>query len=215
MRTAESIKFFTNEERDRIFKVLDREVKNASTIAKQKSTLRNRALFEIMYYCGLRVSEVCALELDWFNQEKNTLYCYRLKSGNANTIRIVDDKILYDLEKHLRVNKPVKYIFESPLATEPMSRKTIFKITRKVCQLAMIDCEEKCHSHTFRHTRAIDLLESGKSVYDIQYWLGHVNIANTEIYLRFTTRMHEELFESMKTPGYRRKYDQQKRKIVF
>ena len=67
---------------------------------------------------------------------------------------------------------------------------------KRFCAEAKIR-KDKAHFHALRHTRAIELAESGLGVREIQYWLGHTDIKNTEIYLQFTTRQHENMYQKL------------------
>lgn len=93
----------------------------------------------------------------------------------------------------MEVNQPQEYLFESKEG-KPISRKTIYYYMKDYCEEAGIKNPEKCHPHTLRHTRAVDMLDLGCSVYDVQYWLGHADINNTMIYLRFTTSQQTRLY---------------------
>lgn len=197
MNLQESIKYFTADELNKIFKVLEKRVRRAETDFEERTAVRNRSMFQMMYYCALRVSELEMLLVEDYNPVHNNMYCRRLKDGINNTLQIVDKKILSDLKKHFRLNKPEHHIFESKSGVA-VSRKTMDKILKQVCSEAKLTTPDKWHCHTFRHTRAIDLLEGGISIYEVQYWLGHVNIQNTEIYLRFTTNQYKALFDKLK-----------------
>lgn len=193
--TNNKVKHFTQNELLRFFGTLEKERKKKfKNTCAYRAAVRDEALFKLLYYCGLRVSELCNMPLNYFNEERNELYCERYKGGRDNTLFIVDKKIQDILKLHLEVNQPQQYLFEGRRPGMPLCRKSIYTFMRYYCQKAGITNLEKCHPHTLRHTRAVDMLDMGCSIYDVQFWLGHVDISNTMIYLRYTTNQQTRLY---------------------
>lgn len=159
--------------------------------------MRNEALYKTMYYCALRVSETIQIETDSFDPVKKQLYCKRIKGGNDNTLKIIDSDILSSLSNHIRFNNPHKYLFENFRTGQMLSRKTCDQNLRKICKEANIS-PDKWHCHAFRHTRAIHLAELSLDSKHIQFWLGHVDIKNTYIYFKYTTKQEAELYKKMR-----------------
>lgn len=196
-----TIQIFTEEEIKSFFHILDANRVNASTNFKYNNAVRNEALFYIMYYCALRVSEVAILNIDDYNMLKKEVYCKRIKGGINNTIKIMDDKVLTALNRHIRVNQPTGFLFMNLRDNQSLSRKTIDYIVKKVCIEAKITNKTKWHSHTFRHTKAIQLIESGIDIKELQYWLGHKSIANTQLYYEFAALQHLNIYEQLMQRG--------------
>lgn len=195
MGNSSKVKHFTKSELLRFFGALEKERKtNFKNTYAYRIAVRDEAFFKLLYYCGLRVSEFCNMPLNYYDEERNELYCERSKGGKDNTLRIIDKKFQDILKLHLEVNKPQLYLFEARNPGMPISRKSIYAYMKNYCEMAGINNLEKCHPHTLRHTRAVDMLDMGCSVYDVQFWLGHVDIANTMLYLRFTTNQQERLY---------------------
>ncbi len=205
MRSEETIKFFTAEEFNSFFKVLEKKTKNARTDFSKKIAIRNEAMFKIIYYCALRVSESSLIKREYYNSLRKEIYCKRLKGGRNNTLQIIDEDILNSLERHLKENNPTDALFFNFHNNKPLSRKTLDVIFKKTCKLAKIQAEDKWHNHTLRHTRAIDLAESGLDLKELQYWLGHVHISNTEIYFQFTSKQQEVMYQKLKKSKRRKK----------
>lgn len=201
MGKKETIKYFNKDELNAFFKELEKSRRKAETEHKEKCAARNEALFAIMYYCALRVTEATMLEIEDYNSLKKEIYCRRMKGGNNNTLRIIDDWVQKIFERHLRLNKPTSYLF-TPLnrKEKPLSRKTCDKIMKKTCESAGIP-SSKGHCHVLRHTKAIYLAEKGLDIREIQYWLGHSYVANTEIYLKFTTKQYETMYKKLNNTG--------------
>lgn len=193
-----TIKFFTKEELNYFFGELEKERLNAETEYARNSACRNEAMFKIMYYCALRVSEVCLLRTCDFNPLNNELHCTRLKDGLNNTLRILDKDVLRALKRHIKVNCPETYLFESSHSGKMLSRKTIDHIFKRIGNKTEMKCTEKFHCHTLRHSRAVALADDGLDMKEIQYWLGHSDISNTQIYFQFTSRQQETLYQKIR-----------------
>lgn len=182
------IKYFTNKELKSFFKAIEKD--------NSKYRVRNECIFKLAYYCALRVSEVALIQVDDFNNSRNEIYCRRLKGSLNNTIRIVDPDILRSVKRYLRtINHDTMFISQKGL---PISRKTLDKLMKKYCEIAKIKDKDKWHFHTLKHTRAVDLAEIGLDLKEIQYWLGHKEISNTQIYFQFTSSQYETLYKKLK-----------------
>lgn len=187
MNKINEIKYFSNGELKALFKAIERD--------NSKHKNRNEAIFKIAYYCALRASEVGLLKSEDFNNSRNELYCRRLKGSLNNTIRIIDIDILRSLKRHLRTNSN-EIIFISQKGN-PISRKTLDSLMKKYCMEANINDKSKWHFHTLKHTRAVDLAEMGLDLKEIQYWLGHKEISNTQIYFQFTSVQYNALYRKL------------------
>ncbi len=185
------MKYLTKDETQRLYQ----QIYNDTGIHRK----RNIALFEIVKYCALRASEVSILKITDYNKSSKTLYCKRLKGSNSNTIKIVDEHVLKALEDyledrlHLETSSP--YLFLSQKGS-PISRKQMDFLMKSYCQKADIP-ENKHHMHALRHSRAIELIEHGFDVNDVQYWLGHKNPDNTFKYLSYTSCLQKRLFNEL------------------
>ena len=189
MIQEKEIKYFTSDELKKLFKAI-KEV--------SKHPERDEAIFKVAYYCALRASEVGLLNIDDFNTNKNEIYCRGLKGSNNNTIRIVDSDVLRALKRHIRARNPEDIIFKSQKGN-PISRKMLDLLMKKFCEAADIKDVSKWHFHTLKHTRAVDLAELGLDLKEIQYWLGHKEISNTQIYYQFTSSQYEMLYKKLKS----------------
>lgn len=192
-----TIKYFTGNELNSIFKVLEYRRRNSSTELAYRNAVRDEALFRVMFYCALRVSEVLLLNIEDYNVLKKEMHCKRLKGGINNTLKILDSGVLQSLNRHIRENNPTTALFMNIRDNKPLSRKTIDFIIKKVCMDAKVMNKTKWHSHTFRHTKAIELAESGLDIKEIQYWLGHKCIANTQLYFEFTSSQHVAMYRKL------------------
>jgi integrase/recombinase XerD len=160
---------------------------------------RNRAIIETMYGCGLRVSELCNLELNNIDLENRFL----IVNGKGSKQRMVpmsevSIELIKDYVEHERADVPVKRGEEGIVFLNRrgrrLSRVMIFYIIRDLAALAGITKEVS--PHTLRHSFATHLLEGGANLRAIQQMLGHESIATTEIYLHIdNTRLREEIMQ--------------------
>jgi integrase/recombinase XerD len=147
---------------------------------------RNRAIIEILYSCGLRVSELTALKIsDLFFDED-----FIKVTGKGNKQRFVPigaltQKYINLYKDHVRVQMKIETPFNDTLFLnrrgKQLSRAMIFTIVKKAAEEA--DIQKNISPHTFRHSFATHLLENGADLRAIQMMLGHQSITTTEIYM--------------------------------
>jgi integrase/recombinase XerD len=165
----------TVEEIDKIFSQADTDTSLG---------LRDRAVLETMYACGLRVSELINLEI-------NDLYLsegYIRVFGKGSKERIVPignsavsyiEKYIKEVRTKLKNLKSGNNLFLN-FRGGKFSRMGVWDIVSKYCRKARI--EKEIHPHTFRHSFATHLLEGGADIRAIQEMLGHSDISTTQIY---------------------------------
>jgi len=181
----------------------EKEVNELCQVLREDDTrngLRNRAIILLAKYCALRVSEVGMLKLDDYMEERGEIYCTREKNSYNNTIRIIDPEVkkvfdYYLIQRKKYYKSKTPYIFISQMGT-PISRKTLDHIFKMYCAKTEIPMDRR-HFHCLKHTRAIELANSGLDIKEVQWWLGHKNINNTLIYMQFTTRQQDTLYSKL------------------
>ena len=146
---------------------------------------RNRAIIEMLYGCGLRVSELVSLRLsDLFFDEG---FIRVLGKGNkqrlvpigSHTQKEINNYLLYQRKKVPQVKEFSDIVFLNRRGKQ-LTRAMIFTIIRQVA--ANIGLAKQISPHTFRHSFATHLLENGANLRAIQLMLGHESITTTEIY---------------------------------
>jgi integrase/recombinase XerD len=146
--------------------------------------LRDRAMLEMMYGSGLRVSELCGLTLQSVDIEAGFLRV--LGKGNKERIVPVGGKALLALRNYLAAGRPhfVSSKTGAPLFLSDwgnaISRKTFWVHLQKHARRAGIT--RRVNPHLLRHSFATHLLAHGAGLRDIQEMLGHADISTTEIY---------------------------------
>lgn len=185
-----TIKYFTQNE---MKKLLD-----AITSANGKHAIRDLAIFRVAYRCGLRASEVSMIKLENYNSKKGELFCNRLKGSKSNTIRL-DEKTKQAIDDYIDqydITNSYEILFKSQ-ENKPISRQTLDYIMKKYCKEAGIEDTSKHHFHAIKHTTAVHLAESDMDIKELQWWLGHKAVSNTEIYFQFTTRQQEKMYAKL------------------
>lgn len=188
----QTIKYLRSDEVYELFDVIH--------LDQSRHAIRNKAIFSIAKYCALRVSEITYMEFTAYDPILQQIYCRREKGSNNNTIRIIDPDVIEALQQYLHIRSRLypdsKYLFPSQKGS-PISRKQLDFIMKKYCSTTSIS-DDKHHFHVLKHTRAVELGNSGADIKDIQWWLGHKNIDNTMIYMQYTTNQQEALYQKLK-----------------
>ena len=145
---------------------------------------RNKAMLELLYSTGLRVSELVNLELSNIDLESCTLKT--IGKGNKERIIPISDYALYFVEKYINeyrgsmLKKGVNnYVFINNHGNV-MTRQGFFKIVKKLALEKNI--KTPISPHTLRHSFATHLLDYGADLRSIQEMLGHSNLSTTQIY---------------------------------
>jgi integrase/recombinase XerD len=143
--------------------------------------LRDRAILEVLYSCGLRVSELCDLKLgDLFFGEG---YIRVIGKGDKQRLvpmsSIARSRIQLYMDVRRKERRKEEILFLNNRGKK-LTRVMIFTIIKQAAQRAGID--KKISPHTFRHSFATHLLEGGANIRQVQELLGHENILTTEIY---------------------------------
>lgn len=158
---------------------------------------RNRAIIEVMYSCGLRVSELCTLQMtDLFLEEG---FVKVTGKGSKQRLVPISDSAIHELglwfqdRCHIETKPGADaYVFLSIRRGQPISRVMVFNIVKDLAERAGI--KKTVSPHTLRHSFATHLLEGGANLRAIQCMLGHEKIATTEIYTHIDrSRLREEI----------------------
>lgn len=176
------------EEIDRIISGID---------LSEKEGQRNRAIIEMLYSCGLRVSELCNLLFSDIWRDEG--FVKVMGKGRKERFVPISGRALRELSLweecrcHINIRPGNEdYVFLSFKRGRKLSRITVFHIVKVLAENAGITKE--ISPHTFRHSFATHLLEGGANLRAIQEMLGHESIATTEIYTHLdNSRLREEI----------------------
>ena len=155
-----------------------------AVIGDDPLAVRDRAMMELLYASGLRVSELVNLTVEELHLESGYLRC----TGKGNKMRVTLvggkakaalDRYLGEVRPALAKNAAVRQVFLTRRGTA-FSRKTVWKQIGLLARRAGIT--KKVSPHTMRHSFATHLLANGAPLRMIQEMLGHADIATTQIY---------------------------------
>jgi len=157
----------------------------AAIDASKPEGMRNKAIIEVLYSCGLRVSELTELKIS--NVFEETEFIKVIGKGNKERIVPIGATALKFINIYLnevRVHQAIKrgnedYIFLNRFGTK-LSRISIFNLIKSLAVAAGI--HKNISPHTLRHSFATHLIEGGADLRAIQEMLGHASITTTEIY---------------------------------
>ncbi len=155
--------------------------------------LRDRALFELLYSCGLRISEAVELEIHHIYMNEGLVRVFG--KGRKERIVPMGGEARYWLEQYLQFGRPElvrnsmrQKVFVSRRG-EGISRKGIWKRFRELTLSVGIEAKV----HTLRHSFATHLLEGGADLRAVQELLGHADISTTQVYTHIDTAMLQEV----------------------
>jgi integrase/recombinase XerD len=149
-----------------------------------RMALRDRALLELMYATGLRVSEAAELKLPDIHFDSGYIRCM----GKGRKVRVIPfgdvsrghvDRYLSEGRSQFLKGRSVPQVFLTYRGT-PFTRKGIWKLIKDYARVAGI--EKPVSPHTLRHSFASHLLANGAPLRVIQEMLGHADIATTQVY---------------------------------
>ena len=160
---------------------------------------RDKAMLEVMYATGIRVTELIDLDIDDVNLEQGVVKCNGTKKSRViplypaalraltNYVRDVRDSMLADPdEQALFVN----------INGARMSRQGFWKILKHYQATAHIDKE--ITPHTLRHSFAVHLLENGADIDSLQELMGHCDISSTQMYTQMINQKLKYVYEKCK-----------------
>lgn len=168
---------------------------------------RNKAILEIMYGCGLRVSEVTGLLIS--NIYPAEEYIRVTGKGNKERLIPIGREALKNIEVYInqvRKLQPICKGYEDVLFLnrrgKPLSRVMIFMLIKDLAK--KINLQKNISPHTFRHSFATHLVEGGADLRAVQQMLGHESITTTEIYTHLNKQYLRDTIYHFH-PAYNRK----------
>jgi integrase/recombinase XerD len=144
--------------------------------------LRTRTVLMTTYAAGLRVSEVCALQVGDIESAPDRM-CIKVRQGKGGKDRytLLSPKLLETLRLYWHTGRPRLWLFPNKAGDGPMFDQTAQRMYRAVCDRAGLT--NFAGIHTLRHSFATHLLEAGVDLHTIQRLLGHGHISTTMRYL--------------------------------
>jgi len=147
--------------------------------------IRDRAMLEVLYGCGLRISELLQLQLDNLYLEEEII---RVRGkGSKERFIPIGKEAIYHLKIYLARVRPL-------LADLSRSKNVVFLNHRRK-YVVQANINQDVHPHTFRHCFATHLLDNGADLRSVQELLGHADISTTQIYTHITQKQLTEVYK--------------------
>jgi integrase/recombinase XerD len=147
--------------------------------------LRDRAILELMYACGLRVSEAVDLKVGDVNIDSGILTCTG-KGSKTRKVPIGNSAVEWIKSYLANRNKKNKLEYRNLFlgsTGEPISRQTIYLLVKEYSERIGL---EDVSPHTLRHSFATHLIQNRADIRSVQQMLGHADISTTQIYTHMT-----------------------------
>lgn len=190
---SRSLKFLEREQVERL-------VTSADT--SKEEGMRDRAVLELLFSTGLRVSELVRLNRDNINFDRREFGVIG-KGGRARVV-FVSERAAYWVQQYIAMRedgyKPLFIRYSGRIESDDNGEKmrltvrTIERIVKKYVKAARLPVDATVH--TLRHSFATDLLMNGADIRSVQEMLGHKNIATTQIYTHVTNKQLKDVHEA-------------------
>ncbi|MBR6728537.1 MAG: tyrosine recombinase XerD, partial [Clostridia bacterium] len=155
---------------------------------------RDKAMLEVLYATGIRVSELVQLDVSDVNLEMGFIRCAGAGKERIIPIGKICTGFLaayLDNARPLLVKTPEEALFLNLLG-QRMSRQGFWKLLKQYAQAAGI--KQTITPHTLRHSFAAHLLENGADLHSIQTMLGHTDISATQVYVQFANSKLKDVY---------------------
>jgi len=166
--------------------------------------IRDRAMLEVIYGCGLRISELLGMTVSNLFLEDELIRI--IGKGSKERFCPVGEEAVHWLKMYLARSRPLlskgttsRNIVFLNRNGRPMSRMGFWKILKKYVQQANI--QQEVHPHTFRHCFATHLLDNGADLRSVQELLGHADISTTQIYTHVSHQQLAKIYKKYHPRG--------------
>tara|TARA_B100001939_G_scaffold308839_2_gene289763 strand:- start:8821 stop:9711 length:891 start_codon:yes stop_codon:yes gene_type:complete len=170
---------------------------------KDPYEMRDKAIFELLYSSGLRISEACNLRLEDLDLE-NLFLTVRGKGGRERlvpfgqkSLEVIQDYMDNAREKILK-SRYSQYLFISKKG-DLLNRKSVWRLLKKY--ISRTGIKKPVTPHTFRHSFATHLIENNADLRSVQELLGHLDISTTQIYTHMASRTLKEVHKKFHPRG--------------
>jgi site-specific recombinase XerD len=194
------IEIISQDELIRLFSAISKS-SGTDKPAEVFKNLRDKAILELLFSSGLRVSELCSLNRNQIDEAKNSEISIRGKGGKIRVVFIsesAEQSLKNYLDKRTDAEEALFINFSNQSSKrgllENISRLTPRSIQRIIKYYAIkAGISKKVTPHTLRHCFATDLLSAGADIRSVQSMLGHSNISTTQIYTHITDKQLREI----------------------
>ena len=168
----------------------------AQPICVDAKGFRDKAMLEVMYATGLRVTELLDLDIDDVNLEQGLVKCAGAKKTRAIPLYPAALKALTNYIRDIRASMladPTERALFVNISGARMSRQGFWKILKHYQATARI--EKEITPHTLRHSFAVHLLENGADIGSVQELMGHSDISSTQMYTHMINQKLKSVYE--------------------
>lgn len=169
---------------------------------KNPKEIRDKAMLELLYATGIRVTELITLSTSQLNMQMNYIIC-----NDGNKDRIIPfglkarEALLNYLEysRNVMINNPKSDILFVNCSGQSMSRQGFWKLIKYYAQKAGITAD--ITPHTLRHSFAAHLVENGADLKSVQEMLGHSDISTTQVYAKLNQNKLRDVYSKAHPRG--------------
>jgi site-specific recombinase XerD len=173
----------------------------ARLLRATKVNTRDRAIFAVAYYRGLRASELGLIRVDDYDPVNQRIVIHRLKGSRGGEYPVVhDERIALTNWLRERPDNTTQVLFPSRKG-RPISRKTLHDLMRHYCEVARIDVR-KAHFHALKHSTATHLSARDPDIVGVQDHLGHAAITSTMLYVSVSSKRRMDFSERAQRGGW-------------
>ena len=168
----------------------------AQPVCVDAKGFRDKAMLEVMYATGLRVTELLDLDVDDVNLEQGIVKCAGAKKTRAIPLYPAALKALTNYVRDVRaamLADPTERALFVNIGGVRMSRQGFWKILKHYQATARI--EKEITPHTLRHSFAVHLLENGADIGSVQELMGHSDISSTQMYTHMINQKLKSVYE--------------------
>lgn len=178
--------------------ILSRE--EALAIVEAPDNLKHKTMLRVLYATGLRVSELCALQISDIDSARMVIHVRRGKGFKDRCVPM-SETLLLNLREYWKVHRPKIALFENENSGQPLSVRTAQEVFSQAKKKAGI--KKAASAHTLRHCYATHLLDAGTDLFHIKAFMGHTAIGTTARYLHLSDRgaAAHDLLDAKNTKG--------------
>lgn len=172
-----------------------------NTLIEKESNPELKVIFELLYTCGLRISECVTLKLNQIHLSRKSLQI--IGKGNKQRMVLLSDILVKNLNDFIEQRKSKsEYLFVNE-RNQVLTRQYVHnKLKQRIMEYGL---SEKISAHSFRHSFATHLLNHGANLVIVQKLLGHSDITTTQIYTHLETEHLKKQYDLLHPKSKRKK----------
>ena len=167
----------------------------AQPVGTSNKEIRDKAMLELLYATGIRVSELISLKVSDVNLQNNYIRCVDgtkervIPFGSAARAAL---KVYMTSAREAMIHSDEEDTLFTNCSGQPMSRRVFWKVLKQYAKRAGIETD--ITPHTLRHSFAAHLVENGADLHAVQEMLGHSDVSTTQIYAKLNSNRLKEVY---------------------